>query len=297
MFKRVDSLLLGHKTLLEECETEIYSIFKDFLERRFDQYFNDFLKNYFEGFGNKQVLEDFLKTLPQETIITDKIKDLEKELKPKSKSVKLLKKQKSLGELVNEFKNAREDLLKSWDYIANIAKRFISDKTPDITLGHVNTVYRQFSSKYEKLFDEDNIFGCAIEFLLSSFRESCKNVLGYLPILIDYSQIQENNRELKRQIETLNSHFNTAKEIAHNSDISLNWENLITFDQHPRYEFIAQDLLKGYSFAVIGVRQDEIKTIGEIKFPSFLEFLKSINLSGQKAVFSAVPSTTYLDKL
>src|SRR3546814_40290 len=135
---------------------------------------------------------------------------------------------------------------------------------PDITAGRFSTSDR-FGEVYKDLFEEENIFSYAVEFLLSSFRESCKGILGNLDILIDYSQLDNSNvNEIRGQIKTLNTHFTQAKEIAHNSDLSLNWDG-ITRVGPSRYDFIAQDLLSGYRFGVIGTSQDKLTFVGETR--------------------------------
>lgn len=288
MFKRLESILLGSQDILIKSEKEIAHIFKEILQRRFDKHFDDFRRIYFANYGNSKSLSSFLDTLPQEKFSTTSLENLEKSLKPQKKS----KKQNGSKNSAIEFVEAKEDILKSWDYLGTITSRFRTQEIPDITMMLFNTTYRQFSNKYAPLFEEENIFSCAVEFLLSSFRESCKAVLFNFDKLIDYAQPQDVILEYKRQLDTLNNHFVAAKEIAHNGSLSLNWDGVIKIGRS-RYEFISQDLLGGYRYKILGIprHEDEFTLVGETQEPSFLAFLKSVKISGQKATFSKLPTT------
>lgn len=289
MFKRLESILLNSEGVLVKCEEEILNIFKAILHRRFSQLFDDFRRVYFENFGNSNGLGSFLNSLPKEKFSMTSLENLQKSLKPQKKS----KKQSSSKNPVTEFEAAKEDLLKSWEYLGTITSRFRTQEIPDTTMMPLNSVYRKFSDKYAPLFENENVFSYAIEFLLSSFRESCKITLQNFDQLIDYTQSRDIIFEYKRQLATLNTHFIAAKEIAHNGDLSLNWDASRKFVRS-HYEFISQDLLGGYRYKILGVprEEDEFTFVGETQEPSFLEFLKSVKISGKKATFS---KTGHLD--
>ncbi len=154
--------------------------------------------------------------------------------------------QSPLYTLIEACRFVASNLIDTYEVILSLTRPFYPQNLRNIS--HWNP-----PNRYEDSFEGDHLIAYALEFCLSSFRESLKKLLAEMEILRNYSQLENLSNLFSgpdgQVCSDLEEVFQRAIRIAHNGDIKLN--TVFNRFKGTLYDFIELSLVRGYQISVI----------------------------------------------